>query len=320
MQSSIVLLCIVLVCAHSTMSDTRGNHPIQVTRNTHVTTVTQVTTMSRHRPIVSIIVDGLTTKFSKHLSSIFDLDEEDFKDILKALGKLKLAVLKALLNKFFDLKDKHHDFGSAQNVQRVAQMMESLEANIQQRDILDGLTTKFSKYLPSIFKLDEDDFKDILKALGKLKLAVLKALLNKFFDLKDKHHDFGSAQNVQRVAQLMESLEENIQQRDILDGLTTKFSKYLPSIFKLDEDDFKDILKALGKLKLAVLKALLNKFFDLKDKHHDFGSGENFQRVSLLMESLEENIQQQELASGSSTAYLAMTSLAFPMVAVLAMN
>ncbi|XP_046549162.1 uncharacterized protein LOC124259113 [Haliotis rubra] len=241
MQSSIALLCLVLVCAHSTMSnaqDTQDTHIRQVTLNTHVTTVTQVTTTSRHRPFVSVIVDGLTNKFSKHLASIFDLDK--------------------------------------------------------------------------------DDFKDILKALGKLKLAVLKALLNKFFDLKDKHHDFGSAQNVQRVSQMMESLEKNIQQRDILDGLTTKFSKYLPSIFKLDEDDFKDILKALGKLKLAVLKALLNKFFDLKDKHHDFGSGENFQRVSLLMESLEENIQQQELASGASTAYVAITSLAIPLLAVIA--
>ncbi|XP_046549134.1 uncharacterized protein LOC124259090 [Haliotis rubra] len=304
MQSSISLLClVVLVCAHSTMSDTQD---------------TLDTKLSRPRRSVDDIVDGLTNKFSKYLSSIFDLDEDDFKDILKALGKLKLAVLKAILNKFFDLKDKHHDFGSAQNVQRVSQMMESLEENIQQRDILDGLTTKFSKYLPSIFKLDEDDFKDILKALGKLKLAVLKALLNKFFDLKDKHHDFGSAQNVQRVSQMMESLEENIQQRDILDGLTTKFSKYLPSIFKIDEDDFKDILKALGKLKLAVLKALLNKFFDLKDKHHDFGSGENFQRVSLLMESLEENIQQQELASGASATNVAMTSLMIPLLPVIA--
>ncbi|XP_067675134.1 uncharacterized protein [Haliotis asinina] len=105
---------------------------------------------------------------------------------------------------------------------------------------------------------------------------------------------------------------------EIVDGLTNRFSKYLSSIFDLDEDDFKDILKALGKLKLAVLKALLKKFLDLKDKHHDFGSGENFQRVSQMMESLEENIQRQELASGASATYIAMTSLTIPLLPVMA--
>ncbi|XP_071114499.1 uncharacterized protein [Haliotis cracherodii] len=243
MQSSIALLClVVLVCVHSTVTDTLD------TQDTH---------LSRHRRVRSVgdIVDGLTTNFNKYLSSVFDVDEDDFKDILKALGKLKLAVLKALLNKFFDLKDKHHDFGSAENFQRVSQMMESLEADIQQQEVTSGVT---------------------------------------------------------QDTQLPRPVD------DIVDGLTTKFSKYLSSVFDVDEDDFKDILKALGKLKLAVLKALLNKFFDLKDKHHDFGSAENFQRVSQMMESLEADIQQKEASSGAPTPYVTMTSLTIPLLPVIA--
>ncbi|XP_067674495.1 uncharacterized protein [Haliotis asinina] len=90
------------------------------------------------------------------------------------------------------------------------------------KGILDGLKTGFSKTLGSIFGLAKDKFKLVLSGLKKLKKSVAKGILNKFIDLRDKQHDFGDAESVQRVAQMMQVLEEDIQQQET-NGASTSY-------------------------------------------------------------------------------------------------
>ncbi|XP_046344839.2 uncharacterized protein LOC124125550 [Haliotis rufescens] len=121
MRSSIILLwLVVLVCVNT--------QDIQDSQDT------QNTKLSRSRRSVKEIVEGLKTGFSRHLSSVFTLAKDKFKEVLSALGKLKLAVAKGILKKFIGLKDKQHDFGDAESAQRVAKMMEVLEEDIERQE------------------------------------------------------------------------------------------------------------------------------------------------------------------------------------------